>query len=130
MLGSFAILAVALALLGVYTVVSYLTARRTKEIALRRAIGATPQDVMRLLGAPTLRWTVTGIAIGFLAGAWLVRVMAANASTIGMPQSVLRFDASTIALTTIAYLIVVSIAVLAPASRALRVQPGIILRAE
>ncbi len=130
LLSSFAILAVALALLGVYTVVSYLTARRTKEVALRRAIGATPQDVMRLLGAPTLRWTITGIAFGFLGGAWLVRFMTTIASALDMPQSVLRLDAPTIAMTTIAYLIVVCVAVLAPAARALRIQPAIILRAE
>ena len=42
LLGSFAMLALVMSTLGVYTVVSYLTARRTKEVALRRAIGATP----------------------------------------------------------------------------------------
>ena len=130
LLGSFAILAVALALLGVYTVVSYLTARRTKEVALRRAIGATPQDVMRLLGVPTLRWTAAGIAIGFLGGAWLLRFVTTIASALDMPRSVLRLDPPMIALTIVAYVIVVCVAVLAPAARALRVQPGIILRAE
>ena len=129
-LGSFAILAVALALLGVYTVVTYLTARRTKEVALRRAIGATPNHVLRLLGAPTLGWTAGGIAIGVLVAAWLMRLVPSVANSFGLPQESLRLDPPTIAAAIILYAIVVCAAVLAPAARALRVQPGIILRAE
>ncbi|MBY0495008.1 MAG: ABC transporter permease [Cyanobacteria bacterium] len=130
LLGSFAILAVALALLGVYTVVSYLTARRTKEVALRRAIGATPNDVLRLLGAPTLGWTAGGIAIGVVAAAWLMRLVPSVANSFGLPEESLRLDPPAIAAAMILYVIVVCLAVLAPAARALRVQPGIILRAE
>ena len=130
LLGSFAILAVALAMLGVYTVVSYMTARRTKEVALRRAIGATPNDVLRLLGVPTLGWTAAGIAIGILAAAWLMRLVPSVANSFGLPQESLRLDPPTIGAAMILYAIVVCLAVLAPAARALRVQPGIILRAE
>jgi len=130
LLGSFAILAVALALLGVYTVVSYVTARRTKEIALRRAIGATPNDVLRLLGVPTLGWTAGGIAIGVLAAAWLMRLVPSVANSFGLPQESLRLDPPTIVAAMILYAIIVCVAVLAPAARALRVQPGIILRSE
>jgi predicted permease len=130
LLGSFAILAVALAMLGVYTVVSYVTARRTKEVALRRAIGATPNDVLRLLGAPTLGWTAGGIAIGFLAAAWLMRLVPSIADSFGLPQESLRLDPPTIVAAMTMYAVVVCLAVLAPAARALRVQPGTILRAE
>jgi predicted permease len=130
LLGSFAFLAVALAMLGVYTVVSYLTARRTKEVALRRAIGATPPDILRLLGMPTLRWTVAGITIGFLIGAWMLRFVSTLAQAFDMPPGSLQFDPVTIAATTAVYIAVVCVAVVAPAARALRVQPGIILRAE
>ena len=130
LLGSFAILAIALAMLGVYTVVSYVTARRTKEVALRRAIGATPNDVLRLLGVPTLRWTAVGIAIGVLAAAWLMRLVPSVANSFGLPQESLRLDPPTIVAAMIVYAVIVGLAVLAPAARALRVQPGIILRAE
>jgi len=130
LLGSFALLAVALSMLGVYTVVNYLTARRTKEVALRRAIGATPRDILRLLGLPTLRWTIAGITIGFLIGAWLVRFVSTVATAFDMPRGSLQLDPLTIAATTAIYVVVVCAAVLAPAARALRVQPGIILRAE
>jgi predicted permease len=130
LLGSFASLAVALALLGVYTVVSYVTARRTKEVALRRAIGATPNDVLRLLGVPTLQWTAAGIALGVLAAAWLMRLVPSVANSFGLPQESLRLDPPTIAAAIILYVIVVCFAVLAPAARALQVQPASILRAE
>jgi putative ABC transport system permease protein len=130
LLGSFAVLAVALALLGVYTVVSYLTARRTREVALRRAIGATPNDVLRLLGVPTLAWTAGGIGIGVLAAAWLMRLVPSVANSLGLPQESLRLDPPTIASAMILYAIIVCVAVLAPAARALRVQPGILLRSE
>jgi putative ABC transport system permease protein len=130
LLGSFAVLAVALAMLGVYTVVSYLTARRTKEVALRRAIGATSNDVLRLLGVPTLRWTAAGIAIGIFAAAGLLRMIPSVANALGLPPESLQLDPPTIGAAMILYAFVVCAAVLAPAARALRVQPGIILRAE
>jgi predicted permease len=130
LLGSFAILAVTLALLGVYTVVSYVTARRTKEIALRRAIGATPNDVLRLLGMPALGWTAGGIAIGILAAAWLMRLVPSVANAFGLPQESLRLDPPAIVAAMALYAIIVCVAVLAPAARALRVQPGTILRSE
>jgi putative ABC transport system permease protein len=130
LLGSFAGLAVALAMLGVYTVVSYVTARRTREVALRRAIGATPNDVLRLLGVPTLGWTAAGIAIGIVAAAWLTRLVPSVANSFGLPEESLRLDPPIIVAAMILYAIIVCVAVLAPAARALRVQPGIILRAE
>jgi predicted permease len=130
LLASFALLAVTLTMLGVYTVVSYLTARRTKEVALRRAVGATSQDVLHLLSVPTLRWTAAGIAVGFLAGAWLSPILSASAAAFDLPRDSLHLDPYLLALATTGYLIVVAAAILAPAARALRVQPGVILRAE
>jgi ABC-type antimicrobial peptide transport system permease subunit len=97
---------------------------------LRRAIGATPNDVLRLLGVPTLGWTAGGIAIGILAATWLMRLVPSVANSFGLPQESLRLDPPTIAAAMILYAIIVCLAVLAPAARALRVQPGIILRAE
>ena len=54
---------------GVYTVVTYLTSQRIKEIALRRAIGAGSRDVLRLLAGQTFRWTFIGLVVG-VAGAF------------------------------------------------------------
>jgi putative ABC transport system permease protein len=130
LLGSFATLALMMSTLGVYTIVSYLTARRSKEVALRRAIGATPQDVLRLLGLPTLRWTVVGLTVGLVAAVGATRVLSSMAGQFNMPPGAILMAPSMVVLTSVLYMIVVGAAVLVPATRALRIQPGTILRAE
>jgi putative ABC transport system permease protein len=130
LLGSFAMLALVMSTLGVYTIVSYLTARRSKEVALRRAIGATPRDVLRLLGLPTLRWTVAGLIVGLVAAVGATRVLSSMAVQFNMPQGAILLAPSMVVITSVLYMIVVGVAVLVPATRALRIQPGTILRAE
>jgi hypothetical protein len=124
LLGGLAVLALLMSTLGVYTVVSYLTARRTKEVALRRAIGADSLDVLRLLGMPTMLWTLVGLAVG---------VAGAIASAAILQSVVLRaaqLDVPTVATVAIAYVLVVAIAVALPAVRALRIHPAGVLRSE
>ena len=130
LLGSFATLALVMSTLGVYTIVSYLTARRSKEVALRRAIGATPQDVLRLLGLPTLRWTVAGLIVGLVAAVGSTRVLSSMAGQLNMPEGAILMRPSMVVLTSALYITAVGVAVLVPAARALRIQPGTILRAE
>jgi predicted permease len=130
LLGGFALLAMLMSTLGVYTIVSYLTARRTKEVALRRAIGATPQDVLQLLGLPTLRWTAFGVIAGTVAAAAAASTFSAIAVEFSLPPNATQLGPSLLAMTAAAYVMVVGIAVLVPAARALRVQPAEILRAE
>jgi len=124
LLSTFAMLALLMSTLGVYTVVSYLTARRTKEVALRRAIGAGDADVLRLLGVRTMAWSLVGLALGIAGSvsvAGVLRTTVLNAA---------RLDMSMVALTTGLYLLVVAIAVAIPAARALRISPAMILRSE
>jgi hypothetical protein len=64
LIGSFAALALAMSMAGVFSVVSYLTSRRHKEIAVRRAVGAGSADVMWLLSAQTFQWTLAGLILG------------------------------------------------------------------
>ena len=97
---------------------------------MRRAIGATPNDVLCGCWVPTLGWTAGGIAIGVVAAAWLMRLVPSVANSFGLPEESLRLDPPTILAAMILYAIVVCLAVLAPAARALRVQPASILRAE
>jgi predicted permease len=124
MLGGLAALALLMSTLGVYTVVSYLTARRTKEVALRRAIGADALDVVRLLGMPTMGWTIVGLTAG----------IAASVASAGLLRSTVlstaRVDVLTIATIALFYVVVVGIAVGVPAVRALRIHPAGVLRAE
>jgi putative ABC transport system permease protein len=130
LLGGFAVLAVLMSTMGVYTVVSYLTARRTKEVALRRAIGASAGDVFRLLGVPTMRWTLFGMTIGMIGAVAAATMINRVGTTFDMPPDATRLEPSALVLTGILYLLVVGVAVVIPAARALRIQPSTILRAD
>ena len=124
LIGGFAILAVGISLSGIYAVVTYLVSRRFKEIAVRRALGATASDVVRSLGVPTLRWTAVGLAVGAIgafSGARLLR-----AAITG----VLPLQPSLMSAVTASYFVVV-VVVIAVASRgALRIDPAAALRGE
>ncbi len=79
MLGTFAVLALALTAIGVYSVVAYSTARRTKEIAVRRAIGASPRHIVALVIGEGLGWTTLGIVAGAFGAHVLARSLAGAA---------------------------------------------------
>jgi predicted permease len=124
LLGGFAVLAVAISLSGIYAIVTYLVSRRAREIAVRRAIGATASDVVRSFAVPTLRWTAVGLAagaIGAVVGSRLLRVAVAG---------ILPLQPSLMSVVTASYFVVV-LAVIAVASRgALRIDPAAALRGE
>jgi ABC-type antimicrobial peptide transport system permease subunit len=124
LLGAFAGLALVMSLSGIYTVVSYLTSRRTKEIALRRAIGARPYDVLVLIAGQTFRWAAAGIVAGIGAA------IAASRSLGAIINGVVALDATTVVLVCAAYFVVVALAMSMPALRALRLDPAAALRAE
>jgi putative ABC transport system permease protein len=124
LIGGFAILAVAISLSGIYAVITYLVSRRFKEIAVRRAIGATASDVVRSLAAPTLRWTVIGLVAGAIGAFSGTRVLRAAVTGI------LPLQLSLMGVVTAAYFVVV-VVVIALASRgALRIDPAAALRGE
>jgi ABC-type antimicrobial peptide transport system permease subunit len=77
LLSSFAVIALALAAMGVYALVSYSVAIRTPEIGLRMALGAQPRDVERLLVAKGLRLAALGLGIGAAAALGATRVLGA-----------------------------------------------------
>lgn len=124
LLGSFAFLALVMSVTGIYTVVSYLMSRRTKEIALRRAIGARGVDVLTLLAGSAFRWTIAGILAG-VGGA-----VAAGQALRSAIAGIVTLDAWTVVLVSTLYLLVVALAMSAPALRALRIDPATALRAE
>jgi putative ABC transport system permease protein len=124
LIGGFAILAVAISLSGIYAVVTYLVSRRFKEIAVRRAIGATAPDVIRSLAAPTLRWTAVGLAVGAIGAFSATRLLRAAVT------GVLPLQPSLMSVVTASYFLVV-VAVIAVASRgALRIDPAAALRGD
>ncbi|MCI0414674.1 ABC transporter permease [bacterium] len=122
LLGTLACLGLGIALLGIYGVISYSTARKSHEIGLRIALGARPQSVLHLILKQALKLTLWGIAIG----------MAASVAADRLADS-LWYGAGNYSVFLIAppVLIIVSmLASLAPALRATRVDPAISLRYE
>ena len=123
-LGTFGGLAVLLAIVGIYGVVSYAVAQRTREIGVRRALGATPGRVGTLVLRSTLAAVVPGLVLGAL-------LTLANARALGsFLYGVSPFDLPTLAMAVSALGAAALLASLVPAWRAVRVDPLIAMRAE
>jgi ABC-type antimicrobial peptide transport system permease subunit len=121
---SFAALALLLAIMGVYAVMSYVTAQRTGEFAIRAALGASPGAILRLVLSGAARLA----AIGSVAGAALA--VAAGRALAGMLFGLKSTDALTYALVFAVVLPAVVLAALMPAWRASRVDPLVALGKE
>jgi putative ABC transport system permease protein len=124
LLGTVGLMAVIVSGAGVFTLVTYVTARRRREIALRRVIGAGLTDVLVMLSAPTLRWTCVGLA-GGVAGSMILGDILRSTFAGVAPDSL-----SLLAGVSALYLAVAAAAMCAPALSALRNDPAVILRSE
>jgi putative ABC transport system permease protein len=122
--GVLAAIALALAAIGVYGVVSHGVARRTREIGLRIALGATTADVVRLSARDGLRPALLGTAAG-LPGA-LLAASAIRGLLFGVPP----FDVATFAAAMTLLLGASAVASWLPARRAMRIDPSEALRTE
>ena len=123
-MAAFAVLALVLAAVGLYAVISYLVAQRRHEIGLRIALGATRSDVMRLTVGQAFTLALTGIAIGLALSFALARLM--QAGLLGIATMDLRVFAGFSA-------VLMATALLAgfvPARRAARIDPMVALRRE
>jgi putative ABC transport system permease protein len=121
-IGSFAAVALLLAAAGVYGVVSYLVARRTREIGIRVAMGARPADVLGMVMGETAVLVLVASAVG-LAGAWgLTRYLRS------MLYGVTELDALTFGLAPALLAVVVLAACAGPARHASRIDPMSALR--
>jgi ABC-type antimicrobial peptide transport system permease subunit len=121
---TFATLALALAIMGVYAVMSYLTAQRKPEFALRMALGAAPRDILRLV----LRRAAVLAAIGAAVGLALAAI--GNRAISSLLFGIQSTDATTYALALVGVLPLIVLAAAAPAVRASRVDPMAALRDE
>ena len=77
LLAAFAALALALAALGTYAVLSYVVSQRTREIGVRLAIGARPQDIVRAMLCYSAKLAATGVLVGLAAAAMATRLLTA-----------------------------------------------------
>jgi putative ABC transport system permease protein len=124
LLAGFAVLALVLAALGIYGVVSYTVTQRTREIGVRLALGATVRDIVAMVLGDGLRRTALGLAVG-LVGAWAAG-RALRTLLYGVRANDLGIYAAVVAL-----LAAVTVAAcLLPAWRAARVDPLLALRAD
>jgi predicted permease len=124
LLGTFAAIALTLAAVGIYGVLSYLVARRTHEIGIRLAVGADRGQVMMLILKQGLTLAGVGVAAGLGAAFLLTRVMQS------LLYQVRPTDPVTFAVVSGALIVVALIASALPAFRATRVSPLIALRTE
>ena len=124
LLGLFGALALLLASVGIYGVVSYGVGERRREIGIRAALGAHPRDVLRLVFAQALRLTAVGMGIGVAAALVATRFLASLLFEV-RPADPLTFAAVAGVVTA-----VVIAACARPARRAMAVDPAAVLRSE
>jgi putative ABC transport system permease protein len=120
----FSCIGLVLVTVGVYSVLTYTTARKTREIGIRMALGADGGDVLGLVIREGLRVVTVGIVIGLIMSLALGRVIAAELT------GVKAHDPMTLAATTILLVMTGAVACWIPARRAARVDPTIALRYE
>jgi putative ABC transport system permease protein len=124
LLGLFAGIALALAALGVYGIISHSVAQRTHEMGVRMALGAQPGDVFRLMLKKGLTLIVVGLVIGVAAALALARVLAS------LLYGVTPTDPMTFAAVSLLPAVIGSVACYIPARRATRIDPMTALRYE
>jgi len=122
LLGAFGILALLLAAVGIYGVMAYSVAQRTREIGVRMALGAGARDLLRLVVGEGARLTAIGLVIGLAVGIGVTRFIASLLYGI-TPTDVIAFGSASAILATTALL-----ASYIPARRAIRVDPVLALR--
>jgi putative ABC transport system permease protein len=124
LIGLFALLALVLAAVGVYGLISYTVTQRTREIGIRVALGASSGQVLRAVGREGIVPALAGIAVGLVGAAAATRALSAFLFGVG------RLDPATFAGVALLLLAIAALATYVPSRRALKVDPVVALKAE
>jgi putative ABC transport system permease protein len=121
-MAAFGLLALVLAVIGIYGITSQLVAARVPEIGVRMTLGARPLDVLRQFVAESLRQTAVGLVLGLIAGALLMRLAEP------LLYQIKPWDPATLAAVSVLLLAASLTACVVPARRAMRIDPATSIR--
>jgi putative ABC transport system permease protein len=124
MVTAFATLAVALAMVGVFGILAYSVQQRVRDFGVRRALGASTGDILRLVISSALRVVTTGAVIGLVLAAVLGRLIGS------VLFGVQPMDFLTFAVVTLLVAITAAVSIAGPAWRATRIDPAVALRSK
>jgi putative ABC transport system permease protein len=124
LMGIFAAVALLLAAIGLYGVISYSVVQRTREIGIRTALGANPGNIRALVLRSAMTLTVLGLLVGVAGALVLAQFLSSMLFNVG------QYDPATLAAVAAVLTLVAALACLVPARRAMRVNPIVALRYE
>ena len=129
-MGGCGVMALFLATLGIYGIISYSVAQRTRELGIRMALGALQRDILRMVIGQGMMLVIAGLGIGLLLSVALTRLLTSSLLELDLPLPVSATDPLTFAIVTLVLALVALVACFVPARRATKVNPIDALRYE
>ncbi len=130
LLGGCGVMALLLATLGIYGIISYSVAQRTRELGIRMALGALQRDILRMVIWQGMTLVIVGMGIGLLLSLALTRLLTSSLLELELPLPVSSTDPLTFAILTVLLALVATVACFVPARRATKIDPIEALRYE